>query len=359
MKHICIYCKNEKEEAEFNREHVVPQMYGRYQNGFVLNNFQVCKDCNSYFSSNLENIVSLDSIEAFDRMKYGTKKMSDGRELKGKRMKITFAETPLKGVEVTPVADSKNPERISIQYDPVIGILRDDGEYDFYDPDKIPNASVEKKAKLRKKERAIITAGINEEDSKMALKSKGWIKDESVYEEIQPQEILGTDDILFSLKDVDDPIKRRLAAKTVLNYLCFKYGREYALRDEFDPIREYIRYGRWNPDKLFFVFKPEPFSICNLPNEHSHAVGFAYDITKESNYFIGIVTWFGKLTYEIRLYEDKNAFVKQGIGGKIVIVGNKKLEDTWMLYSDNEKRIQSEENSCFIISHISTVSPQL
>lgn len=353
MKHICIYCKKEKEESEFNREHVVPQMYGRYQDGFVLNSNQVCRECNSYFSTNLENVVGLDSIEALDRMQFGTRKMRDGRKLNGNRMKIVFTETALKGVVVRPTADSTRPERIRFQYGPLIGILREDGEYDYYVPDQVPVATEAEKDRLGGKKRPILAIGISEEESTAVLKERGWVSESSGYAAIQPQEILGTEDVLFSIKDVDDPIKRRLAAKTVLNYLCYRYGKDYALREEFDPIREYVRYGTWNPDKLFFLFKTEPLSFCDLPNERSHAVGFAYDITDDVNYFIGIVTWFGKLTYEIRLYEDKDAVVKYNIGGQKMIAANKKLEDTWMLYCDNDKRVQSEENSIFIVNHMS------
>ena len=43
-KHICIYCKKEKDESQFNREHVVPRMMGTYENGFVLSNNEVCEE---------------------------------------------------------------------------------------------------------------------------------------------------------------------------------------------------------------------------------------------------------------------------------------------------------------------------
>lgn len=48
MTHKCIYCKKEKDASEFNREHVVPRMMGTYENGFVLNDNQVCKECNTF-----------------------------------------------------------------------------------------------------------------------------------------------------------------------------------------------------------------------------------------------------------------------------------------------------------------------
>ena len=44
MKYKCIYCKQEKDGSEFNREHVVPRMMGTYENGFVLNSYEVCEE---------------------------------------------------------------------------------------------------------------------------------------------------------------------------------------------------------------------------------------------------------------------------------------------------------------------------
>ena len=86
MKHTCIYCKQVKDENDFNREHVVPRMMGRYTDGLVLSQYQVCEECNSYFSKEIENKVGLNSYEAFLRMKSGTKRMSNGRKVDGTRI---------------------------------------------------------------------------------------------------------------------------------------------------------------------------------------------------------------------------------------------------------------------------------
>ena len=64
------------------REHVVPKMMGRYTDGFVLSEHQVCEECNSYFSREIEDKIGLDSYEALLRMRSGTKKMSDGRRIR-------------------------------------------------------------------------------------------------------------------------------------------------------------------------------------------------------------------------------------------------------------------------------------
>lgn len=71
MRYTCIYCKDEK---EFNREHVVPRMMGRYTDGLVLSEHQVCQEHNSYFSKNTEDKIGLDLYEVLLRMCSGIKK---------------------------------------------------------------------------------------------------------------------------------------------------------------------------------------------------------------------------------------------------------------------------------------------
>ena len=123
MKHICIYCKQEKEETDFNTEHVIPQMFGTYPGKApVLNQYQVCRECNSFFSRELEDKIALDSIEALSRMQYGTKRISDGRQLRGKRLKVEISEGILKGISPQIVSNNNSPERIEFQYNKLIGL---------------------------------------------------------------------------------------------------------------------------------------------------------------------------------------------------------------------------------------------
>ena len=77
----CIYCLQEKVRSEFNKEHVVPEMMGKYNGGFVLSHGQVCKECNSIFSNQLETIIGLNSMEGLLRIKYG-RQISDGHKIK-------------------------------------------------------------------------------------------------------------------------------------------------------------------------------------------------------------------------------------------------------------------------------------
>lgn len=119
--------------------------------------------------------------------------------------------------------------------------------------------------------------------------------------------------------------------------------------EKFDAIRNYARYGIWDTDKLCFRFQDKPLDFCNLPNKHSHAVGWAWKVENNTNYLMGIVTWFGSLTYEFKIYEEKDAFSMKRINDSYKAFAKKKLLETWMLYGDNEKRQATEENSWFII----------
>jgi hypothetical protein len=50
----CVYCLKEKPKTEFNTEHVIPKAFGRYENSLTLHEYQVCQECNSVFSKELE-----------------------------------------------------------------------------------------------------------------------------------------------------------------------------------------------------------------------------------------------------------------------------------------------------------------
>ena len=354
MKHICIYCKQEKEETDFNTEHVIPQMFGTYPGKApVLNQYQVCRECNSFFSRELEDKIALDSIEALSRMQYGTKRISDGRQLRGKRLKVEISEGILKGISPQIVSNNNSPERIEFQYNKLIGPHKGgaEDEYEYYTCNNLPEATPDIIERLKKVVNPIVVIGLSENETRPLLTGLGYIKQGSPYKAMEPKDLIGdSEEIKVSFFDVVDPIKKRLAAKAVLNFLCYKYGPSFALQEKLDPIRNYIRYGTWDSSHLRFRIKDQPREFCDLPNIHSHAIGWAWEITNTTSYLVGIVTWFGNLSQEFILYEDKDAFSLDYDHGTITY--NRTDFETIMLYADNEKRALTEENSWFIIQCI-------
>ena len=156
MKHTCIYCKEEKEESEFNREHVVPRMMGRYTDK-----------------------IGLDSYEALLRMMSGIKKMKDGHRVRNNRLAITGAEGIFNGLRFIPISDSNSPERVSFEIVPCVSFQKNDEEYDYFSIDEIPDATEEVMQRLKKYKSPIIQFGYEREQIDTVLREKGYLNEKS------------------------------------------------------------------------------------------------------------------------------------------------------------------------------------
>lgn len=333
----CIYCLKEKDESQFNREHVVPRMMGTYENGFVLNRYQVCKGCNSYFSRELEDKIGLNSMESFFRMQYG-RPMSDGRSMRNGR--VTFCGTSglFKGLDFTPVVDRSNEEKIRFNIAPKIGIMSEENieEYFYYSLEDLPVATPELLSFLRHKERGIITIDIAQCVAEPVLKEKGYLSGEYTYQDAVVTDLynetrFGTD-IHFSI----DSIVRRICAKTVFNYLCFANGKEYVLAEEFHELRQYIRYGIWS-ENLWFRYSIGPVSAVTMSTDRAHVVGYMFYREDDKWIICGCLTWFGELTYIFRMGDT-------GINVNIVNV----LPCTKMACFDNENNTILEDEAVYV-----------
>jgi len=89
----CIYCLKEKNSNEFRkREHVIPQMFGRFKNNLILRGL-VCDNCNQYFGDNLELALGRDTIEGIImRAKLGMINKELPKKYERLKFKITSGE---------------------------------------------------------------------------------------------------------------------------------------------------------------------------------------------------------------------------------------------------------------------------
>ena len=335
----CIYCLRDKPQEDFNREHVVPRMFGTYgTNAPVLGNYQVCKECNSFFSTNFENVIGHDSIEALHRIMYG--KAGKEKVLRGKRMRSTIASGVLKGLSFNVVADETKPERCVADYPKRIGICKniDPLEYDFYTLEELPQATEERLEIVSNFSKGIITVGYTDDEEKTALIEKGWLAENSRKEMIPMEAIVGDEDkVEVLLRDVDDPVKRRFVAKVVFNYLCYTKGKEVALYPVFDPIRNYIRFGQKND--IYFITRSMPDKAMELQNKTAHCIGYLWNADDRYWSLYGCVTWYGIMTYVFKLCET-NILVSK-------LVKNR-LPRTSMLYCDNQHRLLRTDDSYYL-----------
>lgn len=300
-KHKCIYCLKEKEKNEFNVEHVISRMFGTYKNSFTLHDYEVCEECNSYFSKELESSMNLNSFEGFLRMLHG-RPMSDGRYLRKERVSLSGVEGMLKGLSFTPIVDKENEEKLQFHIDPCIGIMSEEnsGEYNYYSLQDLPNATANIVEFLKQKEKGIIRINIEDEIALQVLKEKGYIESNFCQQGVQIFDLYKEPGFETQVKISVDSIVRRFCAKTVLNYLCYSKGKEYVSSTNFDEIRRYIRYGVWS-DNLWFRYSKGPVTTVDLPNNTAHAVGYMWYPENKKWTLCGCLTWFGEVTYVFKL----------------------------------------------------------
>ena len=179
----CIYCLQVKDHTKFNREHVVLQMMGKYQNGFVLNDFQVCQECNSYFSKYVENKIALDSFEAFLRMQYRNTPISDGRRMNNSRIRLIGEEGVFKGVHFIAITDKSNSYHIHYEAEPMVGIINsiENHEYNYYSLDELPKATTDIIKRMKESTQPIINTGIDRDLLDPVLIEKGYLFDNYTY----------------------------------------------------------------------------------------------------------------------------------------------------------------------------------
>jgi hypothetical protein len=77
---VCIYCMVEKAADALNRDHVIPQAFGMFDDNFVLTH-AVCAECNKAFGDTVELKLARDSIEGHDRTRLGIKDATEFQSL--------------------------------------------------------------------------------------------------------------------------------------------------------------------------------------------------------------------------------------------------------------------------------------
>jgi len=348
LKYTCIYCKETKDEKDFNREHVVPMMLGRYTNALVLSEHQVCRACNSYFSKEVEDKIALDSYEAFLRMKSGIKRMSEGKRIGHTRIKLSGADGVFKGLPFTAVSD-ESEDRMHFEIAPCVGFKISEEEYEYISIDAIEQATDEKLESLRKFTNPIIQFGYEQDVIEKVLIEKGYINENSTYSQDGIKEAYSSKDYTTAIKISVDSYARRVCAKTVFNYLCYKFSATEMLDSKYDKLRTYIRYGIWSED-LWFRMSMGYVSAVTPPNDTAHVVGTMVGRNGDNIELLGCVTWFGEITYIFKICEIEPLNQTHIENGQTIAV--LPPIETPFTYFDNETTKIIDEDSMVIFGGV-------
>jgi len=251
----CIYCLEAKKEEYFtNREHVIPQCFGKFAPDNLILYQTVCDECNQYFGEKIELFLGRDSLEGIERLRHGIKAKKALRNRR--RVKSKVYEGEWKGVIVTEKAQ-KNSNEIGLEMVLQAGFYNKfKHEYDYFEPEDIPRADdlLKNGYDFKNKMVWMIAKEGSELDSLVELLNKKGVQVKSNNHLVR-QTKEGEKVTVESNLVIDRVIFRGLS-KIAFNYLALIAGKDLVLDSAFDQIRRFIRNDEG---------KSENFVAVNVP----------------------------------------------------------------------------------------------
>lgn len=250
MKIKCIYCLKYKSSSQYKkREHVIPQCYGKFTPNNLILYKTVCDECNQYFGEKIELYLGRDTIEGVMRYKYGIKPSELLKRHKRLEIKI-YEEGELKNMIVMPKPSGVHGE-IDLPTVTQAGFFnKDKQEYDYFEPQDMPTAKELKEHGYELEKNDLIAN--NEEDMNRllrVLKEKGM--DFKLGKEIEWPENKKGRKILVKVTPIIDRIIYRGLSKIAFNYLARVVGKDFVLLEDFNGIRNFIRYDEGKSNDYF------------------------------------------------------------------------------------------------------------
>jgi hypothetical protein len=232
----CLYCEQYKPRSAFNREHVLPEGFGKYEDNLVLHD-TVCKECNTgYFSAVLDGPLARDSKEGLDRFVHGFIEPKTGRRL-GTRVAPKQRGGRFDGALLDWVVDPQTGTALKVRPARQLGFSRsEEGPFEWYRIEEVPSHEV-----LRSKGfSCCVAGGMSASEASNLIAPLGF----KITGDVAPVEPPVAADGMIDLTMAGgiDQIILRAVAKIAFNYFAHRY-RELAYLDQFRPIRRYIRFG--------------------------------------------------------------------------------------------------------------------
>ena len=230
----CLYCGELKNKDQFNKEHVIPQSFGKFGTNTPTLEI-VCKKCNQCFGDTIDRELGRSGLN-INKFRSGRKKTFDAKkDFKDQELKIS--EGIYKGLSVT--LSPSNPKLITKPLGIDFGLRREDGGYDWYSLSALPSQE-EVRAHPKHPEWIRIDNFDKKAEIIQTLENKFNI---SLYN----MQDINNENALVDLNfKITEPILRSVY-KTAFNFLAhyfIKHNMSYILYDScFDPIKQYIRFG--------------------------------------------------------------------------------------------------------------------
>ena len=301
---VCIYCLEDRTVSYFTRvEHVVPQSYGRFENNLTLHE-TVCDECNKYFGDNLEIALGRDTYEGGLRFDYGLRQPREFKSLgKKTRLTVRIHEGEFKGAYAYREY-SEDQQQIILKPIPQVGFRKfsADSQIEYYLLDQIPTKhyfdqngyDLDQPGSIR------ILPSTEVESIKMVLLEKGVTF--KAHKDVNPD---GSEpSLLCKIEGVIDESIIRAVAKIAFNYLAYWQGPQFMLEADFNPTREFIRYGV-KPQYPLIKIRQEPI-LRDEPLSGKRRLGhlLTVDWAADKRSIVAQVSLLNWLTYSVCLARD-------------------------------------------------------
>jgi len=300
----CIYCLTTADEAAFNREHVLPEAFGRFKNNLPRLRC-VCKGCNDFFSKNLELFFHRDSLEALRRLQTGLKPLRETRDFPLDRLSLSLEEPgEWEGVRLAPWVENGN--LVVGPVSPQVGLAHKRGlgwiyvtERELEDPAwEFPNEA-DPEGGIK-----VIAPSDEAVERLVALLSTKGIPFKKRGDLSPPP--TGPGQILVAYHCRIDPIIQRCAAKIAFNYMASVADPDFALLPDFSVIRSYIRWGT-SPGYTLVRVSGKPILYDDLPwlrQTDGHLLTLGWSPRPFQNHVVAQVSLFNTFTYEVLLAQN-------------------------------------------------------
>lgn len=281
-----------KDVTRFNREHVVPESFGRFQKNFVLKNV-VCSDCNDYFGRTLDLKLARESIEGLERYQIGTKSPA-------KETRFGLSEALTARINDGGFHDgarvywgpSSGQGRLVLLPFPQYGVS-DGRETTWFAGDALPaRQDLPKYGFDLAREITVKPFGIEQELARAQLGSLGY---RTSLEQLG--ETTAGAEVGIRLSGSIDRTLRRAVAKITFNYLAFHYP-AIATMEQFSTLRRYVRYDE--------ILGADPVTLSSQPlvagtTAEQAPCAHAVAVEHKNGLILGHVTLFFRFRYHVVL----------------------------------------------------------
>jgi len=287
----CIYCLEEKPAEEFNREHVINEAFGTYDEDTMTLDC-VCRDCNQALGDSIDLCLARGTYEGLHRLRLSVRKPEEKviADAKARLDEVLLVMPgPLDGILLDIILSADGTMKVVPI--PQVGFRRtDNGQWINLPLKRFLEGGKPDLPKCDK-----IRSLCNSDEQTEQFKSK--VAEYELPLTGAPESLPAPgDDVWVDVRWHITEAVRRSIAKIAFNYAAHNQGAAFVLKAHFDPVRRFIRYGEG--DCLDFVRVSPDRVTAEGSLQSCHFVALEMKDTRD---VIVSVSIFNSFIYSVRL----------------------------------------------------------